>query len=131
MSRVLLRLHYSGMINLIITHMVKLISRYSPLPGGGAGTMWPKAPATIIRSFVSCWSSARPAPTLNHLISISAGPTLNNKGTPLKAEIPSLEVTPGAQPKVRSLSLEARFLTMHCAMAVRVNESKSGSRETI
>ena len=32
--------------------------------------------------------SARPAPTLNHLISISAGPTLNNKGTPLKAEIP-------------------------------------------
>lgn len=25
---------------------------------------------------------------------------------------------------------EAKFLTMHCGMAVRVNESKSGSRET-
>ena len=44
----LLRLHYPGMINLIITHTVKLISRYPPLPGGWAGTMWPKAPDTII-----------------------------------------------------------------------------------
>jgi len=81
----LLRLHYPGMINLIITHMIKLISRYPPLPGGWAGTLWPKAPATVIPVML-VFLHGQPQP--NHLISIRAGPTLNNKGTPLNAEIP-------------------------------------------
>ena len=66
------------------------------------------------QSFMSCWSFCMASPNANHLISISAGPTLNNKGTPLNAEISrisaSLEVTPGAQTKVRSLSVRPNFL---------------------
>jgi len=65
--------------------MIKLISRYPPLPGGWAGTLWPKAPATVILVML-VFLHGQPQP--NHLISIRAGPTLNNKGTPLNAEIP-------------------------------------------